>query len=178
MYDWLENNRENVTALLGPLSNRHLWLNIDSESDDWTWRAGSELVFGLTFDVEGWFVARKFLHPYRSLLVDAGAREYLVASPPPPTTPEAMGPHLELIGLAWNELRQNRQLLDICFQVEGQVIPAHRGMLAAMVPHFLTAFSGPFMESIISAGDSELPVYPLPEDEATSAFAVRSVVGM
>lgn len=178
MYDWSESHRDNVTALLSPLANRPLWLNINSDSDDWTWRAANELVFDLTFDVGGRFVAQKFLHPYRSLLVDAGAREYRVASPPPPTTPEPRRPHLELIGLAWNELRRTGQLLDICFRVEGQEIPAHRGMLAAMVPHFLTAFSGSFMESIIAVGDAGLPVYPLPEDEAASAFAVRSVVGM
>ncbi|KAG8964356.1 hypothetical protein FRC00_002665 [Tulasnella sp. 408] len=58
----------------------------------------------------------------------------------------------------------------------GQEIPAHRGMLAAVVPHFKTAFGGSFRESVITAEDTELPVYRLPEDEAASAFAVQSVV--
>ncbi|KIO16254.1 hypothetical protein M407DRAFT_191038 [Tulasnella calospora MUT 4182] len=76
----------------------------------------------------------------------------------------------------WNELRRTGQLLDICFQVQGQEIQAHRGMLAAMVPHFKTAFEGSFRESIVMTEDTELPVYPLPEDEAASAFAVQCVV--
>ncbi|KIO18252.1 hypothetical protein M407DRAFT_32083 [Tulasnella calospora MUT 4182] len=176
VYEWMENNRHSVKALLKPFAKVPVWLNIVSDMDDWAWRAADELVFDLTFDVGGRFVAQKFLLPYKLLLVDAGAHEFIVASPPPPQTLETKTPHPVVIHSGWNELRKSGQLLDICFKVEGQEIPAHRGMLAAVVPHFKAAFTGSFRESIISTDDAELPVYRLPEDEAASAFAVHSVV--
>ncbi|KIO21528.1 hypothetical protein M407DRAFT_28861 [Tulasnella calospora MUT 4182] len=176
VYTWLKSNQANVKGLLKPLAKQPLWLNIGSDLDDWTWRAADELVFDLTYDVGGRFVVQKFLLPYRSLLVDAGAHEYRVASPPRPNTSGAKTPHSEAMRSGWNQLRKTGQLLDVCFQVEGQEIPAHRGMLAALVPHFMAAFSGSFRESVISADESELPVYRLPQDEAASAFAVRSLV--
>lgn len=173
----MENNRQSVKPHLKPLAKIPIWLNIDSGLDDWTWRAADQLVFDLTFDVDRRFVVQKFLLRHRALLVDAGAHEYVVATPPPPQTANDNTPHPEVIHSGWNELRKTGQLLDICFKVEGQEIPAHRGMLAAVVPHFKTAFTGSFRESIISADDTELPVYRLPDDEAASAFAVQSIVG-
>ncbi|KAG8895827.1 hypothetical protein FRC00_006852, partial [Tulasnella sp. 408] len=175
VYSWLKSNQANVKGLLKPLAKKPLWLNI-ADLNDWTWRAADELVFDLTYDVGGRFVVQKFLLPYRSLLVDAGAHEYRVANLSPPATSETQTPHSEVMRSGWNKLRKAGQLLDMCFKVEGQEIPAHRGMLAAMVPHFATAFSGPFRESIISADQSELPVYQIPQDETASAFAVRSLV--
>ncbi|KAG8935855.1 hypothetical protein FRC00_010162, partial [Tulasnella sp. 408] len=143
--------------------------------DNWTWRAADQVVFDLTYDVDGRFVARKFLLPFRSLLVEAGAHEYRVASLPS-TKSAAKTSHPEMIRAGWNDLRQTGQLLDICFQVDGQEVPAHRGMLAAAIPHFKTAFAGSFRESVTFAEGSELPVYPLPGEEAESAFAVQAIV--
>ncbi|KIO23557.1 hypothetical protein M407DRAFT_214463 [Tulasnella calospora MUT 4182] len=60
--------------------------------------------------------------------------------------------------------------------VEGQEIQAHRGMLAAVVPHFMTAFAGDFQESTVKAADGEHPEYRLPRDAGTSAFAIKAVV--
>ncbi|KAG9043185.1 hypothetical protein FS837_009920 [Tulasnella sp. UAMH 9824] len=176
VYRWLGDNRDNVTGLLRPLANQRLWLNISRDSDDWTWRAADELVFDLTFDVRGRFVVQDFLLPYRSLLVGAGAHEYRVASPPPPSTSEVPLHHLERMRSGWNTLRRNGILLDICFQVEGQEIPAHKGMLAALVDHFMVALSGVFSESTIFSNETNLPVYTLPQGDPASAFAVRSVV--
>ncbi|KIO21525.1 hypothetical protein M407DRAFT_10337 [Tulasnella calospora MUT 4182] len=176
VYDWLGSNRDDVRALLQPLANEPLWLNINSDLDDWVWRAADQLVFDLTFDVGGRFVVQTFLLPHRSLLVDAGANEYRLASPPPSTTSEDETPHWEGVRSGWNQLRETGQLLDICFKVEGQEIPAHRGMLAVVVPYFRDAFVGSSRKSIIVAEGAELPVYPLPQDEAATAFTVQSVV--
>ncbi|KAG8937605.1 hypothetical protein FRC00_003554, partial [Tulasnella sp. 408] len=175
VYGWLRDKKDVAKRLLGPLSKQSLWLNIDSDLDNWTWRAADEVVFDLTYDVDGRFVARKFLLPFRSLLVEAGAHEYRVASLPS-TTSAAKTSHPEMIRAGWNDLRQTGQLFDICFQVDGQEIPAHRGMLAAAIPHFKTAFAGSFRESVTFAEGSELPVYPLPGEEAESAFALQAIV--
>ncbi|KIO18258.1 hypothetical protein M407DRAFT_32088 [Tulasnella calospora MUT 4182] len=176
VYGWLKDKKDVATSLLRPLSKQPLWLNIDSVLDNWTWRTADELVFDLTYDVDGRFVVRKFLLPYRSLLVDVGAHEYRVASLPTTTTSAANISHSDMIRAGWNDLRQTAQLLDICFQVDGQDIPAHRGMLAAAIPHFKTAFAGSFRESITFTEGTELPVYRLPGDEAESAFAVQAIV--
>ncbi|KIO22368.1 hypothetical protein M407DRAFT_216576 [Tulasnella calospora MUT 4182] len=177
VYTWLQNQNHAIKAQLRSLSKLPLWLNIDSVEDNWIWRSADELVFDITHDAGGHFVVRNFLDPdYRSLLLDVGAHEYQVASLPPQATSKTEIPHPEMMRSGWNELRRTGQLLDICFQVQGQEIQAHRGMLAAMVPHFKTAFGGSFRESIVMTEDTDLPVYPLPEDEAVSAFAVQCVV--
>ncbi|KIO21522.1 hypothetical protein M407DRAFT_10336 [Tulasnella calospora MUT 4182] len=177
VYGWLKDNKDVATSLLRPLSKQPLWLNIDSILDNWTWRTADELVFDLTYDVDGRFVARKFLLAHRSLLVAVGAHEYRVASLPTTTTSAANISHSDMIRAGWNDLRQTAQLLDICFQVDGQDIPAHRGMLAAAIPHFKTAFAGSFRESVTFTEGTELPVYRLPGGEAESAFAVQAIVG-
>ncbi|KAG8972491.1 hypothetical protein FRC05_009844 [Tulasnella sp. 425] len=178
VYEWLMSNAHHVKGRLQSLAKQPLWLNVDSAQDDWThaWRSADELVFGLAYDTGGRFVPRNLLLPYRTLLLDAGAREYRVASLPTLKSSAKKSTHAEMIRSGWNELRETGQLLDICFKVQGQEIQAHRGMLAAMIPHFKTAFAGPFRESIVSADDTELPVYRLPEQEAESAFAVQSVI--
>ncbi|KAG8947694.1 hypothetical protein FRC04_010538 [Tulasnella sp. 424] len=178
VYGWLKNNKEEVKTRLGALSKQPLWLNINSILDEWTWRSADELVFDLSHDVEASrrFVVRKFLLSHRSLLVDVGAHEFRVASPSLPKTSETRMTHLEMVRSGWNDLREAGQLLDICFIVQKQQIQAHRGMLAAMIPHFKTAFAGSFRESLVFADDTDIPIYPLPEEEAASAFAVQSVV--
>lgn len=177
VYTWLQNHKDTVRELLRSRSEQPLWLNIDSVQDFWTLRSADELVFDITHNAGGRFMVRNFLIPYRSLLLEVGAHEYRVATLPPQAASTTDIPHPEMMRLGWNELRQTGQLLDICFKVQGQEIRAHRGMLAAMVPHFKTAFAGSFRESVVMTEDAELPVYPLPEDEAASAFAVQCVVG-
>ncbi|KAG8972493.1 hypothetical protein FRC05_009846 [Tulasnella sp. 425] len=176
VYGWLKTNRKDAKHLLSVLSKQRLWLNIDSIEDECTWASADELVFDLTYDVDGRFVVRKLLLPGRSLLVEAGAHEFRVASPPPPKMSQTRMSHLELVRSGWNDLREAGQLLDICFVVQGQKIEAHRRMLAAMIPHFKDAFVGSFRESMVFSDDGEPPVYPLPKDDAVSAFAVQSVV--
>ncbi|KAG8972482.1 hypothetical protein FRC05_009835 [Tulasnella sp. 425] len=177
VYDWLQSNKDNVSELLRLLSGQPLWLNVESDQDTWTWRSADELVFDLQYDGGQHFDVRNFLTRYRTLLVDVGAREYRYAELPsaPPSTENL--PHPEKIRSGWNTLRQNGRLFDICFRVEGQRIPAHRGMLAAVVPHFMTAFAGEFQEADVSMIGGELPEYPLPPQAGTSAFAINSVVG-
>ncbi|KAG8947691.1 hypothetical protein FRC04_010535 [Tulasnella sp. 424] len=173
VYDWLMRNAE---GQLKSLAKHRLWLNVDSAQDEWTWCAADELVFGLAYDTGGCFMVRNFLLPYRTLLLGAGAHEYRVASLPTLTSSATKTPHPEIISSGWNKLRKTGQLFDICFKVQGQEIPAHRGMLAATIPHFETAFAGSFRESIVSADDTELPVYRLPEEDTDSAFAIQSVI--
>ncbi|KAG8947690.1 hypothetical protein FRC04_010534 [Tulasnella sp. 424] len=173
VYNWLMSN---AGGQLESLAKHRLWLNVDSAQDDWTWHAADELVFGLAYDTGGRFVVRSLLLPYRILLLGAGAHEYRVASLPTLTSSATNIPHPEMVRSGWSKLRETRQLFDICFKVQGREIPAHRGMLAAMIPHFETAFAGSFRESVVSGDDTELPVYRLPKQEAESAFAVQSVV--
>ncbi|KAG8947696.1 hypothetical protein FRC04_010540 [Tulasnella sp. 424] len=176
-YDWLKSNEDAAIMELSSSAKQPLWLNIDSDLDDWTcnWRFADELVFDLACDGGGQFAVRKLLLPYRSLLVGASADVYRVASPQPPKASEIRSTHPEMVRSGWDNLRKAGKLLDVCFKVQGQEIRAHRGMLAAMIPRFEAAFteSG---ESIVSADNTELPAYRLQEREAASAFAVQSVV--
>ncbi|KAG8994516.1 hypothetical protein FRB90_000406 [Tulasnella sp. 427] len=176
VYDWLQSNKKDTSNLLQSLSGQSLWLNVDSDSDTWTWRSAGELVFDLQYDGGQHFDVRNFLMRYRSLLVDVGAREYRYAELPSAATSTANVPHPEKVRRGWCTLRQNGRLFDICFRVEGQEIPAHRGMLAAVVPHFMTAFAGDFQEGDVVAVDGALPDYPLPAAAGTTAFAIKSVL--
>ncbi|KAG8947704.1 hypothetical protein FRC04_010548 [Tulasnella sp. 424] len=176
VYDWLQSNKDDVSELLRLLSGQPLWLNVESDQDTWTWRSADELVFDLQYDGGQHFDVRDFLTRYRTLLVGVGAREYRYAELPsaPPSTENL--PHPEKVRSGWNTLRQKKWLFDICFRVEGQEIPAHRGMLASVVPHFMTAFAGEFQEATVTMTGGELPEYPLPKQARTSAFAINSVV--
>ncbi|KAG9042576.1 hypothetical protein FS837_010678 [Tulasnella sp. UAMH 9824] len=177
VYDWLKDKKEAANSLPEALSKQPLWLNINSDLDNWTWKTADELVFDLTNEVERRFSrVGKFLLPYRSLLLDAGAHEYRPVIPPSITTSSTKNSHSEAALAGWNDLRKAGQLLDICFQVDGQKIPAHRGMLAATMEHFRDAFTGPFMESLTLTEGTELPVYRLLGEHAESAFSLQAIV--
>ncbi|KAG9014082.1 hypothetical protein FRB90_005630, partial [Tulasnella sp. 427] len=97
VYDWLQSNKKDTSGLLQSLSGQSLWLNVDSDSDTWTWRSAEELVFDLQYDGGQHFDVRNFLMRYRSLLVDVGAREYRYAELPSAATSTANVPHPEKV---------------------------------------------------------------------------------
>ncbi|KAG8985314.1 hypothetical protein FRB90_004784, partial [Tulasnella sp. 427] len=173
---WLQDKKSDAENALRALSNQSLWLNIDSTKDDWSWKCADELVFNVSCDAGGRSMVKGFLLPYRSLLVEVGAHEFIVTPLPVQNTPKNKISHSDMVRLGWEGLRKSGQLLDVCFKVQGAEILAHRGMLAAMVPHFQTAFGGSFRESLFTSDGSDVPIYRLPEEEANSLFAVQSVV--
>ncbi|KAG8910440.1 hypothetical protein FRC00_008171, partial [Tulasnella sp. 408] len=76
VYDWLLSNKDDVSALLQPLSGQPLWLNVNSDQDTWTWRSAEQLVFDLEYDSGQHFDAKNFLTRYRPLLISVGAKEF------------------------------------------------------------------------------------------------------
>ncbi|KAG9044331.1 hypothetical protein FS837_008337 [Tulasnella sp. UAMH 9824] len=176
VYDWLLSNKDDVSTLLRELSGRPLWLNINSEQDTWTWRSAEQLLFDLEYDSGQHFDVKNFLTRYRPLLISIGAKEVYYADLRSTTPSSANVPHPEKIRSGWNTLREKGRLFDVCFKVEGQEIKAHRGMLAAVVPHFMTAFAGDFQEGTVVAAEGELPEYRLPREAGTSAFAIKAVI--
>ncbi|KAG8985909.1 hypothetical protein FRB90_004377 [Tulasnella sp. 427] len=148
--------------------------------DDWSWKCADELVFNVSCDAGGRSMVKGFLLPYRSLLVEVGAHEFSVATLPVQNTPKNKISHSDMVRLGWDGLRKSGQLLDLCFKVQGAEILAHRGMLAAMVPHWQAAIGDSFRESLFISDESDVPIYRLiyrlPKEEASSVFAVQTVV--
>ncbi|KAG8976522.1 hypothetical protein FRB90_009145, partial [Tulasnella sp. 427] len=176
IYKWLQDNKNRAKDDLLPFSRRPMWLNVDSHVDEWSWKSSDDLVFNIRYDTGGRSMVKSTLLPYRTLLLDVGAHEYRPATPQPENTLESNISHSDMVRQGWNGLRDSGQLLDVCFKIQEEKVWAHRGMMAAMVPHFQTAFGGSFRESIISSDDSDLHAYRLPDDEPFSVFSVQSVV--
>ncbi|KAG9048531.1 hypothetical protein FS837_012661 [Tulasnella sp. UAMH 9824] len=167
IYEWLRMNQKEVQQYLDLISPHPVWLNIDSMDSPWTWCTANQLVFDLTHDTKRSFRAKQFLCDYRELLIAAGAqkRRYDTIDQQQPETS-----HSEKGLAGWRELRRREILFDIWFKPEGFVIGAHRGLLAALIPHFAQAVGDDSSNSLTTS-----PVeYPLPD--ATSAFAVRAVI--
>ncbi|KAG8973569.1 hypothetical protein FRC05_008637 [Tulasnella sp. 425] len=164
IYDWLKRNQREAQWLLRSVSSCPIWLNIDSEDDPWVWRAAHQLVFDLPHDGKGYYRAKEFLNEYNALVMAAGAkrRRFVAVS-----SRQNEVSHLERIFAGWRALRNKGMFFDICFKVEGCVIGAHLGMMAAVVPHFATALGG-------GSRTAEVVEYPLPG--GTSAFAATGVV--
>ena len=179
-YKWLSNDLEEVEPYLQSQSHLALWLNVqDPESTDepWTWRAADQLVFDMSFDGEGGrYDVKSFLSGFQPLLSIAGAKAFVHAQIDEPPESDIQPLHIERLREGWTRLRENEHFFDIQFNVAGEVIKAHRGMLAAVVEHFMTALTGDFLEKSITTSSDGCPVYPLHAD--VSAFAVRSVIGM
>lgn len=177
-YNWLNTNIEEAEEDLRRLSGTALWLNVeDAVKDRWIWRTSRELVFDLRYDDEAGrhYDVNTFLLPFKSLLLASGAHEHQhPALPNAELSDEALTYHEHLhVGL--DELRSADCLTDIMFNVNGEIIKAHRAILAAVVPHFMTVFRGEFREARAAASDTEPMIYEL--HATASAFAVRSVVG-
>ncbi|KAG8909094.1 hypothetical protein FRC01_007133 [Tulasnella sp. 417] len=167
IYEWLRRNQTEAQQYLDLASPHPIWLNVDSVDSPWIWCTADRLVFDLSHDTKQSFRARQFLCEYRELIMAAGAQRYRYATI---ETEQQEVSHSEKGLAGWRELRQREILFDIWFKPEGSVIGAHRGLLAALIPHFAQVVDDD-SSNIISSRSVE---YQLPD--ATSAFAVRSVI--
>ncbi|KAG8876541.1 autophagy protein atg9 [Tulasnella sp. 331] len=175
-YNWLNTNIEEAEDDLRRLSSIALWLNVeDGVQDGWVWRKAGELVFDLRYDDEAGrhYDVNTFLLPFKHLLLASGAHEHRHLALPDAKLSEDLT-HRERLHRGLDELRSADCLTDIEFNVNGETIKAHRAILAAVVPHFMTVFRGEFREAKVAASVTEPMIYEL--HATASAFAVRSVV--
>jgi sacsin len=178
-YDWLSNNIEEASPHLRNERHKPIWLNVgnpESADEPWTWRPAEQLVFDMSFDGEGGrYDVKDCLFKYKSLLLATGAKAFVHARISESSESVTKSSHIERLRDGWNKLRERGSFFDIQFNVAGESIPAHKGMLAAVVEHFMTALTGDYLETTMAPSSDGYPVYPLHAD--VSAFSVRSVVG-
>lgn len=179
-YMWLLQNVETAGSLLKRVQDRPIWLNVNGDPQDgqWVWRSANELIYDIRFDLEGGvYNVRTFLEPLKALLIASGVREHVWPELPPAPIGEHVEPDPPLLQ-ALNRFRQNGVLLDIGFEVQetGEVVKAHRVMLAVAVPYFGDMFGGHTPENTHSEGmeESDVALYPLPR--GIQVFAIRSVI--
>ncbi|KAG8994150.1 hypothetical protein FRB94_009076 [Tulasnella sp. JGI-2019a] len=177
-YNWLSTNMEEAGEELLQLSGTALWLNVDNAvQDTWVWRAARELVFDLRWDDEvgRHYDANGFLLPFKPLLLASGAHEHRHPALPPVEPLDTQLTYHERVQVGFDELRVAECLTDIHFNIDEEIIRAHRAILAAVVPHFMTVFRGEFKEGRTAASRAEPMTYDL-SHATTSMFAIRSVV--
>ncbi|KAG8868882.1 hypothetical protein FRB97_001820, partial [Tulasnella sp. 331] len=175
-YNWLLDHIEDAGMFLEQRETSLLWLNVNDPRDGvttWTWRSGRQLIFNLGFDdPEGdHYGVNIFLLRYRDLLMAAGADEQTQLTIP---ALEHEMRHDERLCREWESLRQNDLMTNIQFEVDGEIIKAHRGVLAAAIPHFRARLAGPSQGAEVAISVGSPMVFQT--DGITSAFAVRSVI--
>ncbi|KAG9011147.1 hypothetical protein FRB94_009073 [Tulasnella sp. JGI-2019a] len=175
-YDWLLTHIDKAQEHLAQRPNSLLWLNVADPRDEgtpWMWRSGRQLIFDLRFDDldREHYDVKDFLAPYKSLLLSSGAHEQAPLTLRGDFSSKAKT-HCERIQRGWGELRRRGLMIDVQFEVGGEVIKAHRGVLAVAIDHFRDALTGEYQEGELEA--SAKMVFPTPG--ITSAFAVRSIV--
>ncbi|KAG8987333.1 hypothetical protein FRB94_006527 [Tulasnella sp. JGI-2019a] len=175
-YDWLRAHIREAGHYLAQRSNSLLWLNVTNWTDEWTWRSSKQLIFDLRYDdpQNGHYDVKDRLLPYKDLLMIAGAHEQARLTIPEGFAPEGGMVHKEGLCLGLDFLRQNGWMTDIQFEVGGEVIQAHRAVLAATMDHFRVALTSTYQEGGAVASDNSPMLFPTVG--ITSAFAMRSVV--
>lgn len=177
-YDRLNSqSSEDLSLHLGPVRNAAIWLNVhDPLTDNWVWRSASELVFDLQFDENGKYDVKDFLVPYKNMLINGGGREFKHATYKGKDDQHDLT-YTETLQIGWDNLRRSEKLTDVHFvTADGKHhVKAHRGMMAAMVPHFNQAFTGDWSESQDASQHNPIE-YELPKN--VSLFCIEAVVGV
>lgn len=176
-YNWLRDHIEEARGHLRQHRTSLLWLNVNDPRDGstpWTWRSGPQLIFDLRFDNEEGeqYDVKEFLVPYKEILFAAGAHEQARLTVP---IVEQEIPHDKRLRRGLEDLRSNDMMTDIQFEVGGEIIKAHRVVLAGAIAHFRDVLTGPFQEGEVAIS-AEIPMI-FPTTGITSAFAMRSVIG-
>ncbi|KAL9099438.1 MAG: hypothetical protein Q9163_005063 [Psora crenata] len=83
---------------------------------------------------------RKFLVPYERLLATLGCPAFVQPEALPPRDSIANGPFS--LGTVMNELRRREELVDVFFEAEGNRLPAHKIVLAAVSDYCKAQFAG------------------------------------
>lgn len=183
-YTWLSQRAVEAAACLASFHDRTLWLNIDDpRQDTWVWRTSSQLVFDLQYDFESGnhYDVKQFLIEcdLKPLILAAGGNEHRHISLE--VDPIHMA-YPERYRSGWENLRQEDILTDVAFELQGAsgaivVVKAHKAMLAAMIPHFTSAFRGDFRESRLISSEDTL-AFPLANVPKATPFTMKAVVGM
>lgn len=139
-YRWLQDRHRDAEGYLLDHHDEALWLNVDDPAiDAWEWHSASQLVFNAE-DEDEQHEVRKWLEPFRSLLLVGGVREIKHPARPTvePSSGEAMLSQLRSVA---SDLREKAELTDVVFVgSNGDKHPAHRLFLAMASEHFRREF--------------------------------------
>ena len=141
-YKWLQDRHLDAEGYLLDHHDEAIWLNVDNPAiDAWEWRSASQLGFNVEDEDERHKV-RKWLEPFRPLLLVSGARE--IKHPARPSIELSSGEAMlsQFRDVASN-LREKAELTDVVFiGSNGDEHPAHRLFLAMASEHFRREFCG------------------------------------
>ncbi|KAG8868881.1 hypothetical protein FRB97_001836, partial [Tulasnella sp. 331] len=175
-YDWLLDHIEDAGMLLEQRKNSFLWLNVNDPKDratNWTWRSGIQLIFDLGFDDPNGdhYGVKRFLVGYSDLIKAAGAEKQTLLEV---RAVESEMTHGERLCRELESLRQENLMTSVQFEVDGEIVNAHRGVLAAAIPHLRRRLAAPSQGAEVAISVESPIVFPT--DGISSAFAVRSVI--
>lgn len=159
-YKWLNAQYDEARDIMIQHHNEPLFLNVDDPSHNaWVWHCADELSFNI-FDSSGLYSVRKFLVPFRDLLLVSGVEEIVNATCP---TTLVSSPDVQLTSLrsCFNSMRQTQKLTDVVFiALNGDEFPAHRSLLVSTSEYFQDLFCGEFHESGPASAENpvEVPV--------------------
>ncbi|KDQ57946.1 hypothetical protein JAAARDRAFT_206724 [Jaapia argillacea MUCL 33604] len=135
-YEWLNEHLEEANALV----NYHqecLFLNVDDASDyaSWRWDRASDLYLNSP-DEGNRRTVRKFLLPFKELVLVAGGKE--IRNPSPPNAPNSdSGDVFTRWRMKFSQMRERRVLTDVIYISNGGTAHhAHRCILLASSDHF------------------------------------------
>ena len=151
-YQFLADRSEasEVKQLLTPYRDEPLFLNVNHPSvDQWEFLPATRITLNIPDDGE-FREARKFLGPFRPLLIAAGAFEFWLV-PVPHVDSSPAEEELSVLRAGFEGLRTGRLFTDVVFRAPGvhgaMEVWAHRALLATASEFFHNLFSDGFIES-------------------------------
>lgn len=151
--DLLLQNEELAQTTLFALRDEQLFLNIDDEGDQLNWVRGGSLAFDCNVREGPIQDVRKFLRPFETILIAAGALKVKHPSynPEHVSTQQSESVKLQNIWSSFDQLRKEKAFTDVEFVVDDvsnrEPLLAHRVFLAASSDYFKGYFRGDFIES-------------------------------
>ncbi|KAI0784872.1 hypothetical protein C8Q75DRAFT_894291 [Abortiporus biennis] len=147
-YRWLADHIPDCEAYLRQQQNEKLFLNVDSLTltIKWEFCSAPQLVFNAP-DEGTRMQVRRYLHPFKKLLLAVGAKE--VVKPVQPAL--KLSPAEEVLvklRTSLNDQRKKEMLTDTVLESnDGQKFPAHKTLLAASTQYFEALFCGGYLET-------------------------------
>jgi hypothetical protein len=123
--DLLLQNEELAQTTLFALRDERLFLNIDDEEDQLNWVQGSSLAFDCNVREGSIQEVRKFLRPFETILVAAGALKVKHPSynPEHGSTQQSESVKLQNIWSSFDQLRKERAFIDVEFIAHADDVP-------------------------------------------------------
>lgn len=164
-----------TSSLSAPDRRAEIWFNVDAGDVNGmdqntfrnSWACSEDLCSGLNSDSSQIKYVRTFLIPFADLLDHYGVEKHV-----PPTClslPTEPTDHPTLMLAAFQRFRKGGKLQDVQLEVEGELLNAHRIVLAAASTYWEGLFTSGFEES-------NKKIIPLPELKAKTVTAVLDYI--